>query len=181
MNPIPIIHGPFDRVADALGPYPPIYNSNEYIIVFNDYLTRWPDVVAVNSADAKRTAKAFAEEIVCRHGAPLCCYIVSDNGKNFRSNLMKEICKITNTKKTFTTAYHPETERFNGTSTSMLSMYVSGHQRDWDTFLPYVMFAYRTSIQKSTQETPFHLNTWKTTRSPYRSSLMPSDTIILVC
>ena len=80
--------------------------------------------------------------------------LLSDNGKNFRSNLMKEICKITKTKKTFDTAYHPETdglvERFNGTSNSMLCMYVSGYQRDSDIFLPYVMFAYRTSIHEST-------------------------------
>ena len=61
--------------------------------------------------------------------------------------------------KTLTTAYHPETdglvERFNGMLTSMLSMYVSGHRRDWDTFLPFVMFAYRKSIHESTQVTPF--------------------------
>ena len=52
---------------------------------------------------------------------------------------MQEICKLMNTKKTFMTAYHPETdglvERFNGTLTTMLSMYVSGHQRDWDTYI----------------------------------------------
>ena len=92
-------------------------------------MTRWSEVVAVNNADAKTTAKAFVEEIVCRYGAPR--VLLSDNGKNIRSNLMKEIFKITNTKKTFTTAYHPETdgivERFNGTLNSMLCMYVSRH------------------------------------------------------
>lgn len=64
---------------------------------------------------------------MCRHGAPR--ELLSDNGKIFRSNLMREICKLTNTNKTFTTVYHPETnglvERFNGTLTTMLSMYVS--------------------------------------------------------
>ena len=176
LNPIPIVDGPFDRVAvDVLGPFPPTYNSNKYIIVFSDYLTRWPEVVAVNNADAKTTAKAFVEEIVCRHGAPR--VLLSDNGKNFRSNLMKEICKITNTKKTFTTAYHPETdglvERFNGTLTSMLSMYVSGHQRDLDTFLPYVLFAYRTSIHESTQETPFFLMHGRQPVLPIEAALCP--------
>lgn len=111
------------------------------------------------NADATTTAKVFIEEVVCRHGAPR--QLLSDNGKNFRSNLVKEICKLMNTKKTFTTAYHPETdglvERFNGTLTAMLSMYVSGHQRDWDTFIPFVLFAYRTSLHESIQETPFFL------------------------
>jgi len=133
LNPLPAVSGPFDRIAvDVLGPFPPTYNSNKYILVFSDYLTRWPEVVAVNSVDAETTANAFVEKIVCRHSAPH--VLLSDNGKNFRSILMQEICKLMNTKNTFTTAYHPETdglvERFNGTLTTMLSMYVSGHQRD---------------------------------------------------
>ena len=53
LNPIPIVDGLFDRVAvDVLGPFPLTFNSNKYIIVFSDYLTRWPEVVAVNNADA---------------------------------------------------------------------------------------------------------------------------------
>ncbi|CAG2194960.1 unnamed protein product [Mytilus edulis] len=158
----------FDRIAtanewnlDVLGPFPPTYNSNKYILIFSDYLTRWPEAIPVPNADATTTAKVFIEEVVCRHGAPR--QLLSDNGKNFRSNLVKEICKLMNTKKTFTTAYHPETdglvERFNGTLTAMLSMYVSGHQRDWDTFIPFVLFAYRTSLHESIQETPF-FNAW---------------------
>jgi hypothetical protein len=39
----------------------------------------------------------------------------------------------------------------------MLSMYVSSHQRDWDEYLPYVLFAYRTSIHSGTNESPFML------------------------
>jgi transposase InsO family protein len=131
----------------VLGPFPPTYKSNRYILIFSDYLTRWPDAIPVEKADAETTAKLFVEEIVCRHGAPR--MLLSDNGKNFRSNLLKEICKLMNTRKTFTTAYHHETdglvERFNGTLTAMFSMYVSGHQRDWDTYIPYVM-AHRVDI-----------------------------------
>jgi transposase InsO family protein len=158
--PLPVVSGPFDRVAvDVLGPFPPTYKSNKYILIFSDYLTRWPDAIPVEKADAETTAKLFVEEIVCRYGAPR--MLLSDNGKNFRSNLLKEISKLVNTRKTFTTAYHHETdglvERFNGTLTAMFSMYVSGHQRDWDTYIPYVMFAYRTALHESTQETPFFL------------------------
>jgi hypothetical protein len=39
----------------------------------------------------------------------------------------------------------------------MLSMFVSSHQRDWDIYLPYICFAYRTSVHSSTQDTPFYL------------------------
>lgn len=127
--------------------------------MFSDYLTRRPEVFTVNNADSETTARLFVEEKVCRHGSPR--ELLSNNGKNFRSNLMTEICKLTNTKKKITTSYHQETnglvERFNGTLTMMLSMYVSGHQRDWDTFIPYILFAYRTAIHESTKESPFYL------------------------
>ncbi|CAC5402754.1 unnamed protein product [Mytilus coruscus] len=131
------ISGPFDRVAvDVLGPIPPTYNSNKHILIFSEYLTRWPEAISVPIADATTTATIFIEEVVCRHGAPR--QLLSDNGKNFRSNLVKEICKLMNTKKTYTTAYHPETdglvERFNETLTAMLSI---------------------TSLHEILQETPF--------------------------
>ena len=60
-----------------------------------------------------------------------------------------------------TTAYHPQTdglvERFNRTLTDMLAKKVETNGLDWDQHLPYVLFAYRASVQESTQETPFHL------------------------
>ena len=39
----------------------------------------------------------------------------------------------------------------------MLSKTVDRTGRNWDECLPYVLFAYRTSVQESTQESPFHL------------------------
>ncbi|XP_060084275.1 uncharacterized protein LOC132563550 [Ylistrum balloti] len=66
-----------------------------------------------------------------------------------------------NTSQVHTTAYHPQTdgivERFNAILATILSMYVCSHQRDWDNFIPHVLFAYRTSIQETTKETPFYL------------------------
>ena len=36
-------------------------------------------------------------------------------------------------------------------------MYVSGHHRDWDALIPFLLFAYRSSIHESTMESPFFL------------------------
>ena len=166
--PIPV-DGPFDRVAiDVLGPFPPSYNGNRYIIVFSDYLTRWPEAKAVKNADGVTTAKFLVEDIIARHGSPR--VLLTDRGSNFMSKVVKEVCKIMNTSRVHTTAYHPQTdglvERFNATLATMLSMFVSSHQKDWDEFIPYVLFAYRTSIQESTQETPFYLLYGRDARLP---------------
>ncbi len=48
-------------------------------------------------------------------------------------------------------------ERFNRTLTDMLAKKVEKGGRDWDTHLPYVLFAYRASLQEPTGESPFFL------------------------
>ena len=40
----------------------------------------------------------------------------------------------------------------------MLAKMVDKSGRDWDTHLPFVLFAYRTSVQELTKESPFYLN-----------------------
>ena len=57
-------------------------------------------------------------------------------------------------------------ERFNRTLTSMLAKTVQKQGRDWDEHLPYVLYAYRTSIQESTKESPFYLLYGKDVRLP---------------
>ena len=43
------------------------------------------------------------------------------------------------------------------TSLDMLAKTVDHSGRDWDKRIPYVLYAYRTSVQESTQESPFYL------------------------
>ena len=74
---------------------------------------------------------------------------------------MMEVYKLLGTKKVNTTAYHPQTnglvERFNRTLLDMLAKTGESNGRNWDTHLPFVLFAYRASLQCSTGESPFYL------------------------
>jgi len=168
------IHHPntaFETIGiDFIGPLPTTDNGNKYVLVFTDYTTRWVEAFATSDMEAKTVAKIFVNEIVCRHGAP--GELLSNQGRNFLSKLIKEVCDYLKTKKIQTTAYHPQTngltERFNGTLCRMLSIYTRENQTDWDTFLPMVLFAYRTSEQETTKESPFRL--------PYgRDARLPND------
>ena len=131
--------------------------SYHYVVVFSDYFTRWPEAFAVSTIEVTVIAKLLVNEIVCRNGTPKT--LLSDRGKNFLPKLVREECSLLDIKKLNTTAYHPQTdglvERFNSVISQSLSMYVSANQKDWDEFLPSVLFAYRTSPQATTADSPF--------------------------
>ena len=63
--------------------------------------------------------------------------------------------------KSNTMTYHPQkdglVERFHRTLTDMLAKSVEKGDKDWDKHLPYVLFVYRSSMQKSTGKSPFYL------------------------
>ncbi|HEY1644970.1 MAG TPA: reverse transcriptase domain-containing protein, partial [Candidatus Saccharimonadales bacterium] len=151
---------PWERVSiDILGPLPVSRSENQYILTVTDHFTCWVEAFALPSTKTEIIAQVFIDEIVCRYGAPK--LLLSDQGKNFVGGLAQEIWKMLNIKKIQTTPYHPQTngrtERFNHTLTTMLSMYVNENQKDWDQFLNYVMFAYRTSIHSLLNESPYYL------------------------
>ena len=70
------VESAFDRVAvDCLGPFPVSDSGNRYIVVFSDYLTRYPEAFSVPSIDAPTMADLLVNHIMPRHGAPRrpCC------------------------------------------------------------------------------------------------------------
>ena len=150
--------GPFHRVAVDILKLPLTSNGNRYVAVFMDYLTKWPEAFAIPDQKAETIASLFIEHIVCRHG--ISEELLTDRGTNFLSNLIQEICQILEVKKINTSGYHPQTdglvEKFNATLISMIAKSTTDGT-DWDTRLPYTLFAYRVSLQESTKESPFFL------------------------
>lgn len=174
LTPIPVA-GPFDRVGVDVIRFPPSQRGNKYAIVFVDYLTKWPEVFPAKDQSALTIARLLVEKVVTRHGVPT--QLLSDRGASFLSNLMKKVYELLGIKKVNTTAYHPQTdglvERFNRTLTDMLSKKVKKGGKDWDQQLPYVLFAYRTSMQESTGESPFFLLHGRTPGVPTDDMLQP--------
>ena len=177
MNPIPVT-GPFDMVGmDIVGPLPMTKRKNRYLLVIMDYFTKWPEVFPLKKTDAEVIAKIFTEEIVCRHSCVNT--VLTDQGTNFTSKLMKDVCRLVSSKKLQTTTYRPQTdglvERFNKTLVQCLSAYVNEHKKDWDESIPYVLSAYHTSIHESTGFTPFELVYNRDPRQPLDSKLAHAE------
>lgn len=158
---------------DIIGPLPKTNRGNEHILVISDHLTKWVEAYPIEKADTDCIAEKFVNEFMSRHGAPM--RLLTDRGQVFRSQLLKSIVKTFNTKKIFTSSYHPQTdgqtERFNSTLERMISMFVSQHQTDWDEFMPQLLFAYRRTIHRSTGDTPYYLLYGRDPRCPTDASL----------
>ena len=157
--PIPAIGQPFQRVGiNMVGPLPLTKRRNRYILVVVDYASRYPEAVAVPTLEASRISEELMT-IFSRVGIPL--EVLTDQGTNFQSELFEEVCKFLGIKKLTTSPYHPMCnglcERFNGTLKSMLRKFAHDDPDDWDTYLPYLLFAYREVPQSSTGFSPFEL------------------------
>ena len=172
--PIPVA-GPFDRVGVDIVQLPKSSKGNQYAIVFVDYLTKWPEVYPAKDQTAITIARHFVQDFIPRHGVPR--QLLSDRGPALLSKILSEVYELMGTRKVNTTAYHPQTdglvERFNRMLTDMLSKSADQSGRDWDTRLPYVLFAYRASVQESTQESPFFLMYGRDPQLPTEAVLHP--------
>ena len=128
-------------------------------MVFTDYLTKWVEAFPMPNMKAETVAKIFINEIISRHSAPK--ELLSDQGTNFMSKLIQEVCNYFQTNKIKTAPYNPKcdglVERFNRTLCKMLAAYCDSNQANWDLYLPLFLFAYRTSQQTTTESSPFEL------------------------
>ena len=149
--------------------------GRQYAVVFMDYLTKWPEVFPTTDQTSLTIAKLLVEHIIPRHGVPR--ELLSDRGGSFLSQLIVELYQLLGIKKTSTTAYHPQTdgliERFNRTLIDMLSKSVDKDPKEWESKLPFVLFAYRSSPQESTGFSPFYLLYGRDPTLPIDEVLMP--------
>lgn len=150
---------PFEKIAIDILEVPVSDKGNKYIVVIGDYFSKWAEAFPVKTHTAQVVAEILIDQFISRFGAP--AQLHSDQGPEFESRLISELCRLLNIDKTRTTAYHPQSdgqvERFNRTLLSMLSKYVSENQRDWDVHLQKVMMGYRTSKHESTKFTPAYI------------------------
>ena len=169
---VPII--PFSTVGiDLLGRFPKSNAGNTNIVVCIDHCTRYVVTKALVDIKAETVAKFLIEDIVLKFGAP--DKLISDQGTQFTSALMQSILHNMSTAHIRTSTYHPMTngavENFNKTLANMLSQYCNTDQKNWCEALPYVTFAFNTSVQESSKFSPYRLLYGREARLPVDSVL----------
>ena len=96
--------------------------GHENILVITDHFSRYAQAIPTRNQTAKTTARVLFDNFIVHYGFP--ARIHSDQGQNFESHLIKELCQIARVEKSRITPYHPmgngQVERFNQTLLKML-------------------------------------------------------------
>ena len=182
-TPTPVVRAPTQSIEvghpmefwsmDIVGPLPVTAQGNQYILVMSDHDTKWVEAAPIPNQRAETVAQEFVKEVISRHGVPE--KILTDQGRNFESDLMKKVFEVMGIEKLRTSAYHPQTdgqvERFNRTLKALLTSFVNDRRNDWDLHLHMALFAYRNSRHTSTGVSPFLAVHGREARMPLDFSL----------
>jgi hypothetical protein len=149
-----------DVAVDIIGPVPESSDGFRFILTLLCLFTRFAHAIPLRSVSAVAVARALLEHFFSIFGLPK--RILSDRGPQFqRSTVFREVSKLLGVKNLFTSDYHPQTngacERFNRTLVNILAVATVDSPRDWPKHLPFALWAYRSSVHRSTGETPFRM------------------------
>jgi len=138
---------------------PTTEEGNRYVLIFQDFLTKWPMAYPIPDQKSHRIAQLLVNEVIPQFGVPES--LLSDQGTNLLSHLMMDVCKLLGMQKLNTTSHHPQcngmVEHYNRTLKTMLRKYAAEFSTQWDRYLPGALWAYRNVPHYSTGEKPSFL------------------------
>ena len=150
------------------------------VLVITDHFTRYVQAYPSKTQTAQTTAKMLWENCIRHYGFPE--KFLSDQGRNFESELISELCKLAQVEKVHTTPYHPMTndqcERFNCTLCNMLGTLPEKEKADWKTHLHSMIHACNCTQHPSTTYSPYLLMFVRQPRLPIDFELgLPTDVL----
>ena len=129
------------------------------ILVITDHFTRYAQAYVTQKQTAVLVVCALQENFLVHYGWPE--KILTDQGKSFEKNLLRELCSLAKVKKLCTSPYHPETngqcEHFNATLISMLGTLPSHAKKNWQEWITTLTHAYNCTVSPVTGFSPYFL------------------------
>eukprot|EP00057_Strongylocentrotus_purpuratus_P015075 XP_011669549.1 PREDICTED: uncharacterized protein LOC105440753 isoform X1 [Strongylocentrotus purpuratus] len=159
---------PLEMVFADIAELPSSRRGFRYILVVTDHFSKYVNIFPMKDQTAPTIAKHLFEEYVKEHGIPETLH--TDQGRQFESRLVQELCSKLGIKKSRSTPYHPQgagiVERCNRTIKDQLAKYISHQGGEWDTHINQVQLAYNTSTHASTGLTPYYIMHGREARTP---------------
>jgi len=144
---------------DIYGPLPKTKNGMTCCLVIVDQLSKWPEVFPMPNKEAETIANVLLKEFLPRFSMPR--RILSDQENTFVEKGIAFLFQLLQIQRPVSSTFHPQTntsaERFHRFLGDAIYTNAGSDQKDWDDHISTILFAYRTSVHPTTNETPYFL------------------------
>ena len=151
---------------DFLSLEPDSHNTKD-ILVITDHFTKYAVAIPTKDQKASTVAKCLWEQFLSHYGFPERLH--SDQGRDFESQTIKELCALAGIRKVRTSPYHPRgnpVERFNRTLLSMLGTLQVKEKTRWREHVKPLTHAYNCTKNDVTGFSPYELMFGRQPRLP---------------
>ena len=150
---------PFEVVAIDFSLLEKASNGQENVLVITDVFSKYTVAVPTKNQKSVTVARVLVDKWFHKFGPPM--RIHSDQGRDFESQLVKDLCSLYNIKKSRTTSYRPQgngqCERFNRTLHNLLKTLPPEKKKKWPELLDSVVYFYNTTPHSVTGYSPFYI------------------------
>jgi len=162
VTPLRIPTRPNERIhVDLWGPHKDDTGQKKWVCVLTDALTKIVQLHVMTDKSAHTTAEALLRWCTT-YGIPE--EVVTDQGKEFCNELVKDLWDRLKVDHHTTTPYHPrsngQAERFNLKMLAFLQKMLIEYNLDsgaWPAFIPALTMQHNTAVHKATRSSPFQL------------------------
>jgi len=151
---------------DFLSLEPDSHNTKD-ILVITDHFTKYAVAIPTRDQKASTVAKTLWEHFLVHYGFPERLH--SDQGRDFESHTIKELCALAGIRKVRTSPYHPRgnpVERYNRTLLSMLGTLKDKEKSQWRDHVKPLTHAYNCTRNDVTGFSPYELMFGRQPRLP---------------
>lgn len=138
------------------------------ILVITDHFSKFAVAIPTRNQTAKTTARLLIDHFLLPYGIPEKLH--SDQGANFLSKVISELCSLFGIERSRTTPYHPMgnglCERFNRSLLNMMGCMSEDQKKKWPKYVATMVYAYNCVPHTSTGFAPYELMFGRVPRLP---------------
>ncbi len=155
----PLPTRPFDVIGIDILRLPRRHQGSSYFLVFVDHFSRFTVLAPLPNKSATTVAHALVSHLICLYTTPR--VLLSDNGTEFKNEILQDICSQFSIKQTFITAHHSASNGLiEWTNRKILEIHrhLAGkfHESSED-WLSHVVASNNVSINTSTGKTSHYI------------------------
>lgn len=144
---------------DINGPFPKRMQDKQYLFVITDRYSKPTWTIQTSKTTATKVENVFMDYWLISYR--ISTYSVTDNETRSVNMFFTTLCTLLEGRHLATSTCHlqanGQAERLNKTIVTCLRQSIAKHQKDPDTFVQSLTYAYSTQVPRMTNRTPFSL------------------------